>query len=298
MVMIAAFYHFAPLPDADQRRAALAALAKDAAVKGSVILAAEGVNGTIAGSADGVGAVLDHLRGWPGFARLVHKTSQASIMPFGRMKVKVKAEIVTMGLPGVNPAAGAGRYVAPMDWNAVIAAPDVTVIDTRNAYEVALGTFVEAVDPGTDSFRDFPGWWEAHADRFAGKRIAMFCTGGIRCEKATNWLLQQGVPEVMHLQGGILKYLEDVPADQSRWQGQCFVFDDRVSVGHGLVPGDHVICGACRRPVPDTTVPGYEAGVACPACAGEYTADDRARFRERQRQMTLAARRGARHLGA
>jgi UPF0176 protein len=298
MLTVAAFYHFAALPDAAARAAPLLALARGHGVRGSVILAAEGVNGTIAGNDAAVAAVLAHLRCWPGFAGLSHKESRASAMPFGRMKVKLKPEIVTMGIPGVDPARGTGRYVAPGDWNAVIGAPDVAVIDTRNGYEVALGTFAGAVDPGTRTFRDFPAWWAANAARFEGKRLAMFCTGGIRCEKATNWLIAQGVPEVMHLQGGILKYLEEVPQAESRWQGECFVFDDRVSVGHGLVPGAHVICGACRRPVPDTTAAGYEPGVACPACTDDYDTADRARFRERHRQMELAAARGQRHLGA
>jgi UPF0176 protein len=298
MLTVAAFYHFAALPDAPARVAPLKALAVGLGLRGSVILATEGVNGTIAGEAAGVAALVSHLRGWPGLAALTHKESRAEAQPFGRMKVKLRTEIVTMGLPGVDPAAGTGTYVGARDWNAVISAPDVAVIDTRNAYEVALGTFAGAVDPGTGAFRDFPGWWAANAARFAGKRIAMFCTGGIRCEKATNWLIGQGVPQVMHLRGGILTYLEDVPQAESLWQGACFVFDDRVSVGHGLVPGDHVICGACRRPVPDTTAPGYDPGVACPACADDYDAADRARFRERHRQMQLAASRGDRHLGA
>jgi UPF0176 protein len=298
MLTVAAFYHFAALPDAAARVAPLKALATGLGLRGSVILAAEGVNGTIAGGDAGVAAVLSHIRGWPGFASLTHKESHAATQPFGRMKVKLRPEIVTMGQPGVNPADLTGTYVGARDWNTVINAPDVAVIDTRNDYEVALGTFAGAVDPGTRAFRDFPDWWAANAARFAGKRIAMFCTGGIRCEKATNWLIAQGVPQVMHLQGGILKYLEEVPQAESLWQGECFVFDDRVSVGHGLVPGDHVTCGACRRPVPDTTAPGYEPGVACPACAGEYGAADRARFRERHRQMQLAAGRGDRHLGA
>jgi UPF0176 protein len=187
--------------------------------------------------------------------------------------------------------------VAPRDWNALIAAPDVAVIDTRNDYEVSLGTFQGAVDPGTRRFRDFPAWWHAHRDQFVGKRIAMFCTGGIRCEKSTNWLLGQGVTDVYHLQGGILQYLADVPEAESAWQGECYVFDDRVSVGHGLVPGGYATCGACRRPVIDRASPLFEEGVACAQCVGEYDAADRARFRERQRQMTLAAARGRRHLG-
>ncbi len=298
MLTVAAFYHFAALPDPASRQDVLLAAARAQSVKGSILLAREGVNGTIAGARDSVLAMLDMIRGWPGFDALIWKESPADAMPFGRMKVKVKAEIVTMGQPDVDPTARVGHYVTPADWNALIADPDVALIDTRNDYEVSLGTFAGAVDPGTQSFREFPAWWNANKDRFAGKRIAMFCTGGIRCEKSTNWLIGQGVTDVFHLQGGILKYLEDVPATESLWRGECYVFDDRVSVGHGLVPGDYVTCGACRRPVLDTAAPEYEAGVCCAACVDEYAPDDRARFRERQRQMVRAAARGVAHLGA
>lgn len=298
MLTVAAFYHFARQEDPSLRQAPLRALALAHAVRGSILLAREGVNGTIAGARDDVMAVLDHIRAWPGFAGLQWKESPAEQMPFGRMKVKLKAEIVTMGQPEVDPAARVGHYVLPKDWNALIADPDVALIDTRNDYEVMIGTFAGAVDPGTRSFRDFPAWWETNKDRFAGKRIAMFCTGGIRCEKSTNYLLGQGLNEVYHLQGGILKYLEEVPADKSTWQGECYVFDDRVSVGHGLIPGDYITCGACRRPVIDRTSVHFEEGVSCATCVDEYTPADRARFRERQKQMMLARARGVPHLGA
>ena len=193
-----------------------------------------------------------------------------------------------------------GHYVTAQDWNALISDPETVVIDTRNDFEVAIGTFKDAVDPGTRSFGEFPDWWQANRDQFHGKRIAMFCTGGIRCEKSTNYLLGQGVNQVYHLKGGILKYLEDVPEAESLWQGQCFVFDDRVSVGHGLQPGGLKSCGGCRRPVTkaDQTYPAYEDGVCCPTCVDEYSPEDRARFRERHRQMVLAETRGAQHLGA
>ncbi|MGL5009785.1 MAG: rhodanese-related sulfurtransferase, partial [Paracoccaceae bacterium] len=225
MLTVAAFYHFAKVADPAPCRAPLLTLAQEGGVKGSVLIAREGVNGTIAGTQAGVMAVLDHIRAWPGFEGLAWKESYAAEMPFGRMKVKLKAEIVTMGQPDVDPTAKVGHYVRPAEWNALIAAPDVAVIDTRNDYEVMLGTFEGAVDPGTRSFREFPAWWEANKAQFEGKRIAMFCTGGIRCEKSTNWLIGQGVDEVYHLQGGILKYLEEVPAEQSRWNGECYVFD-------------------------------------------------------------------------
>ncbi len=300
MPVIAALYHFTKLDDPAALRGPLLDLCLAQGVKGSLLLAGEGVNGTIAGPRAGIDAVLAHLRALPGCAELEWKESHAEDMPFGRMKVKLKREIVTMGVPGVDPRASVGHYVAPQDWNTLIAAPDVAVIDTRNDYEVGLGTFRGAVDPGTRSFRDFPAWWQANRERFHNKRIAMFCTGGIRCEKSTNYLLSQGVSDVFHLKGGILKYLEDVPAAQSLWQGECYVFDARVSVGHGLAPGANSSCGACRRPVtPEGRAhPDYEEGVCCAACVNDYSEADRARFRERQRQMELARARGENHLGA
>lgn len=298
MLTVAAFYHFTRLADPAALRAPLLALASGAGVRGSILLAGEGINGTIAGPAEGVGAVLAHLRALPGCEGLEWKESFAETPPFGRMKVRLKREIVTMGQPGIDPVARVGHYVSPADWNALISAPDVAVIDTRNAYEVAIGSFQGAVDPQTRSFGAFPAWWQANAAAFAGKRIAMFCTGGIRCEKSTNYLLGQGVTEVFHLKGGILKYLEEVPEEASLWQGECFVFDERVSVGHGLVPGPHRFCRACRRPLApeDRAHPLYEEGVSCGQCHGETSETDRARYRERQRQMALAEARGERHL--
>lgn len=300
MLTVAALYHFTRFPDPAALRGPLMDLCVSAGVKGSLLLAGEGINGTIAGPRAGIDAVLDHIRTLPGCAELDWKESHASTMPFGKMKVKLKREIVTMGQPDIDPKARVGHYVSPAEWNDLISSPDVAVIDTRNDYEVAIGTFDGAIDPGTRSFSQFPAWWEANKDRFHNKRIAMFCTGGIRCEKSTNFLLKQGVEEVYHLKGGILKYLEDVPRDQSLWQGECFVFDQRVSVGHGLVPGGLTSCGACRRPVTaeGRADPDYEEGVCCPACKDEYSAEDRARFRERQRQMKLAEARGEPHLGA
>ena len=287
MLTVAALYRFARFPDPAALRGPLLDACTAAGVRGTLLLAPEGINGTIAGTRAGIDAVIAHIRALPGCAALDWKESVAETMPFGRMKVRVKREIVTMGQPQVDPGAAVGRYVAPTDWNALVAAPDVAMIDTRNDYEVAIGSFRGAVDPGTRSFRDFPDWWRANADRFAGKRIAMFCTGGIRCEKATNFLLGQGVAEVFHLQGGILKYLEEVPEADSRWDGACFVFDRRVSLTHGLQPGGHILCHACRRPLApaDRDRPEYEEGVACHLCAGEYGPEDRARFRERQRQV-------------
>ena len=297
MLIVAALYHFTRFPDPAALRAPLLALCQSAGVKGSLLLANEGINGTIAGPREGIDAVLAHLRALPDCGGLEHKESTAQAMPFGRMKVKLKREIVTMGQPDVDPLARVGSYVAPQDWNALISEPDVALIDTRNDYEVGIGTFEGAVDPDIRTFRDFPAWWEAHKDDYRGKRIAMFCTGGIRCEKSTNFLLGQGINEVYHLKGGILKYLEEVPAGQSLWNGECYVFDGRVSVGHELVPGDYDSCHACRRPISpaDKLRPEYERGACCHHCVDEYTQSDRARFRERQRQMDLAEARGAQH---
>ena len=297
MLTVAALYNFTRFPDPAALRGPLADVCLAEGVKGSLLLAQEGINGTIAGPAHGIATVLGHLRSLPGCAALEHKESYTAEMPFARLKVKLKREIVSMGQPDVDPVARVGSYVAPQDWNALIASPDVALIDTRNDYEVGIGTFQGAVDPDIRTFRDFPKWWEAHKDEYRGKRIAMFCTGGIRCEKSTNYLLGQGVNEVFHLKGGILKYLEDVPAEASMWDGECYVFDGRVSVRHGLVPGDYDSCHACRRPISaeDKQRPEYERGACCHHCAGEYSQTDRNRFRERQRQLDLAAARGEKH---
>ncbi len=298
MYTIAALYHFTRFDDPDALREQLLRLCEEERISGTLILAHEGINGTVAGPSAGIAKVLDHIRGLPGCAALQSKESHSEDQPFRRLKVRVKPEIVTMGQPQVDPMAGTGRYVAPKDWNALIKAPDVAVIDTRNDYEVAIGTFDGAVDPETASFRDFPEWWQANKDRFDGKRIAMFCTGGIRCEKSTNYLLGEGVEDVYHLQGGILKYLEDVPEEDSLWQGSCFVFDGRVSVEHGLKEGAHDLCHACRRPIlpEDKSRPEYEDGVSCHLCADETTEDAKERFRERQKQIALSEARGERHI--
>ncbi|ROU01272.1 rhodanese-related sulfurtransferase [Histidinibacterium lentulum] len=293
-VIVAALYRFTPFPDPAALRAPLARLACGAGVKGTLLLAPEGINGTIAGTRAGIDRVLAHIRGLPGCDGLDWKESTADRMPFGKLKVRLKREIVTMGRPGLDPGGAAGTYVEPADWNALISAPDVAVIDTRNAYEVAIGTFRGAIDPGTDSFGEFPAWWEANRDRLSNRRIAMFCTGGIRCEKSTALLRAEGIEEVFHLKGGILKYLEEVPGDESLWDGACFVFDDRVSVTHGLAEGPHVLCHGCRRPLDpaDTVHPDYERGVSCHRCAAATTEAQKAGFRERQRQRDLAAGRG------
>ena len=299
MITVAALYHFTRFADPAALKPGLATLACAQGVKGSLLLAPEGINGTIAGPRAGLDAVLAHIRALPGCAGLEWKEAQAQTMPFGRLKVRLKREIVTMGEPDIDPRARVGHYVAPEDWNALIRQPDVAVIDTRNDYEVAIGTFEGAVDPGTTRFGDFPAWWQANKERFHNKRVAMFCTGGIRCEKSTNYLLQQGVAEVFHLKGGILNYLEKVPQDQSLWHGGCFVFDQRVAVGHGLAPTGHRMCHACRRPLQsdDLTHPAFEDGVSCRHCLDEFDAARRDGFRERQRQIVLAQARGDTHLG-
>ncbi len=298
MYTIAALYHFTRFDDSAALREPLVALCADNEIKGSLLLAGEGVNGTIAGPRAGIDAVLAHIRALPGCADLEWKESQSDHPPFARMKVKLKKEIVTMGVPGVDPKAKVGHYVDPEGWNELIQQPDVAVIDTRNDYEVAIGTFEGAIDPETATFRDFPAWWEANKERFHNKRVAMFCTGGIRCEKSTNFLLDQGVEDVFHLKGGILKYLEEMPEEKSLWNGECFVFDERVSVGHGLKEGPHLLCRACRRPIvpEDKLRPEYEDGVQCHNCASEHTDADRERFRERQKQIALSAARGERHM--
>ena len=297
-LLVAAFYAFTPLDD-DQREALLSALptqARQGAVLGSVLVAKEGVNGTISGPEQGVEALLEHLQqqltlGEQHFERLEVKRSWAERSVFRRFKARRKKEIVTMGVAGVDPRANVGTYVDPEHWNALVDDPDTLVIDTRNHYETAIGSFDGAIDPGTDSFRDFPQWAESElrplVNGTAPKRIAMFCTGGIRCEKASTYLQQQGFGEVHHLRGGILNYLEQVPEKDSRWRGECFVFDQRVAVNHQLEPGEHSLCHACGLPLsPDQrSLPSYIKGVQCLHCIDRFSESDRARFAMRQRQM-------------
>ena len=248
-VRVSALYRFARFPDPAALRAPLLAVCTEHGVKGTLLLAREGINGTIAGGRHAIDAVLAHIRTLPGCADLEAKDSAADAPPFLRMKVRLKREIVTMGEPDIDPLAGTGHYVKPADWNALIDRPDTIVIDTRNAYEIRVGSFAGAIDPQMHSFSDFPAWFRDHRAQLAGKTIAMFCTGGIRCEKSTAFLKAEGIDDVHHLEGGILKYLEQMPPEQSRWQGECFVFDQRVAVGHGLAPGTHSLCHACRMPV-------------------------------------------------
>lgn len=300
-ILVAALYKFADLPDHRDLREPLMAVCRENGVLGTILLAPEGINGTIAGTPAGVRAVLARIRADARLADLEHKESRCDENPFLRMKVRLKKEIVTMGEPEIDPVGQAGDYVDPADWNALIADPDTVVIDTRNDYEVAIGTFEGAVDPGTVNFRDFPAWFRANKQRFHNKsRVAMFCTGGIRCEKATALVRAEGFDDVFHLKGGILKYLETVPEAESLWRGECFVFDNRVSVGHGLKPGPYDLCHACRMPIgeADKASPLYEPGVSCPHCHATVSAEKKARLADRQKQVELAKRRGEQHIAA
>ena len=272
---------------------------KNYGIKGTLLLASEGINGTVAGSTEAVAALLDFLRSLPGLAALEHKDSWAEHEPFLRMKVKLKKEIVTMGVPEIDPSRYAGTYVQPEDWNALISDPEVLLVDTRNEYEIHVGTFAGAVNPHIEQFTEFPEWIQSAENRQGKKKIAMFCTGGIRCEKSTAYLRQQGFEDVYHLKGGILKYLEEVPEEQSLWQGECFVFDERVTVGHGLVQGEYELCRACRHPISaeDKASAQFEAGVSCPHCHGTQSAEQLQGLRERQKQIVLARARGECHVG-
>ena len=299
--LIAAFYHFTQIADPPALIDRLRQAGGAAGVSGTVLVAPEGINGTLAGKPEALRGFLAGVRADPRFTALSWKESWAETPPFLRLKVRLKREIVSMGAPGVVTPEAVGEYVPPAEWNALISDPDVAVIDVRNDYEIALGQFDGAIDPNTESFRDFPAWAAANATMLRGKKaIAAYCTGGIRCEKATVLLRELGLPEVKHLEGGILGYLEHVPPEHSLWRGECFVFDDRVSVDHDLRPGAHELCHGCRRAISeaDKQDPRYSPGVSCPNCAADLTPEKEARRAERARQSRLAAERGERHLGA
>ena len=302
-VRVAALYRFARLENFQDLREPLQKLCREHGIGGTLLLAQEGINGTIAGTPEGIDAVLAAIRALPDCAEVDVKLSSASTMPFHRMKVRLKREIVTMGQPDIDPRSVVGTYVEPSEWNALISDPETIVIDTRNDYEVSVGTFSKAINPKTGSFREFPEWFRRERERLLGTgkppKVAMFCTGGIRCEKSTAFLKQEGIEEVFHLKGGILKYLEVMPEEQSLWQGECFVFDQRVTVGHGLVEGSCTLCHACRRPVKpeELASPLYEEGVSCQACYHERTDEQRASYRERHRQEMLAQAKGRAHVG-
>lgn len=285
--IVATFYKFVKLPDFAQKQAPLLAYCQAQGIRGTILLAAEGINGTIAGSRQAIDSVLSFLRSDPRLIDLEQKESQADSPPFDRLKVRLKKEIVTLGLPEIDPSDRVGTYVSPQEWNALISDPEVTLIDTRNNYEVSIGTFKGAQNPQTTSFRQFPDYVRTHLDPSKHKKVAMFCTGGIRCEKATSLMMAQGFQEVYHLQGGILKYLEEVPPEESLWQGECFVFDQRVAVEHGLEAGTHEMCRSCGHPIAeaDKTSPHYQEGISCPYCFDHLTEEKRARQEARQQQM-------------
>lgn len=298
MYICAALYKFVELNDFEAYRQPLYEALVENQVKGTLLLAREGINGTICGTREGVDNVLHFIRSRAEFADIEHKESPSETQAFYRTKVKLKKEIVTMGVDWVDPKNIVGTYVDAKDWNDLIRDPEVLLIDTRNDYEYAVGTFEGAVNPKTDSFRDFPQYVQDHLDPAKHKKVAMFCTGGIRCEKSTAYLKQQGFEEVYHLKGGILKYLEEMPADNSTWNGDCFVFDQRVTVGHGLVQGNYDQCYACRMPITEAekTSAVYVKGVSCPHCHDKTTPEQKERFAEREKQIQLAKQRGEEHI--
>ncbi|MGD2168532.1 MAG: rhodanese-related sulfurtransferase [Gammaproteobacteria bacterium] len=298
-IVVAALYQFATLPDYARMQAPLLQCCISNGVFGTILLASEGINGTIAGSRQGIDAVVAHIHADERLRRLEYKESHATTMPFHRMKVRLKREIVAFGIPEIDPASDAGTYVKPQDWNALISAPDVVVIDTRNDYEVAIGTFEGALNPKLKAFRELPDRI-AREDSLKGKpKVAMFCTGGIRCEKSTAYMRSLGFTEVFHLEGGVLKYLETVPEEESLWRGECFVFDNRVSVKHRLELGSYGLCRGCRRPLSEEECSDsrYVRGSCCPKCHDSLTDKQLERFAERQKQVDLAHQRGERHLG-
>ena len=298
-VLVAALYRFSRFERYREMKAPLAEYCCARGIRGTLILAKEGINGTVAGTSAAISEVIVYLNSWPEFVGAEIKYSHAETMPFYRMKVRLKQEIVTMGVTEIDPLKSVGTYVEAKDWNALISDEDTILIDTRNDYEVKIGTFQGAIDPDTKTFSEFPAWIRENRERLTDKKVAMFCTGGIRCEKATAFVKGLGIEQVFHLKGGILKYLEEVPQEESRWEGECFVFDERVSVGHGLIEGEAELCRACRSPltVEAKSSLHYEAGVSCPSCFDKRTDDDRARYAERQKQIRLAQKRGERHVG-
>jgi UPF0176 protein len=298
-IVVAALYHFVRLPDFRTLQAPLQDCCARNGIRGTLLLAEEGINGTISGTHAAIDAVLGFLKADPRFATLEHKESVAPEKPFHRLKVKLKKEIVTMGVPGADPAYLVGTYVDAHEWNQLLSDPDVVVVDTRNQYEVEIGSFKNAVSPQTNTFSEFPEYVEKQLADKKHRKIAMFCTGGIRCEKATSYLKSQDFAEVYHLKGGILRYLETVPPAENLWQGECFVFDQRVTVDKNLQPGSYVECLACRRIVSpqEQALPGYQKGVSCPHCIDESSQEQKKRFAERAKQFKLAEARGERHIG-
>ena len=297
--IVAALYKFATLHDYQAIQPKLLDFCIAHNIKGTLLLAEEGINGTVAATRNEIDALISYLKKDARLADLEHKESYADEMPFYLMKVRIKKEIVTLGVEGIDPNRQVGTYVKPQDWNAIISDPDVIVIDTRNDYEYDIGTFKGAIDPKTTTFREFPQYVSQNLDAKQHKKVAMFCTGGIRCEKASAYMMAQGFEEVYHLQGGILKYLEEVPKEDSLWQGECFVFDQRVSVKHGLEIGDYDQCHACRHPLSPEEMQStqYVAGISCPHCFSKLSEEKRASVTERQKQIALAKKRGEAHIG-
>ena len=295
-----ALYKFVALPNYGSIRHPLLKVMTDNQVYGTLLLASEGINGTISSTRAGIDAVLNWLSQQPGLENIDTKESFDKEIPFYRTKVKLKKEIVTMGVEGIDPRQVVGTYVKPQDWNDLISDPEVLVVDTRNDYEVEIGTFKHAVDPKTTSFREFPAWANKNIDRAKTKKIAMFCTGGIRCEKSTAYMKEQGFDEVYHLEGGILKYLEEIPKEQTLWQGECFVFDNRVAVDHDLKRGSYDQCHACRMPITEQekTLDTYTEGLSCHHCYGKVSEEQKQRFAQRQKQVQLAKARGEEHIGS
>ena len=299
-VVVCALYKFVALPNFESIRAPLLAHMENAEIRGTLLLAKEGINGTVAGSQQAIDGLLAWLATQEGLADIVCKLSFDEQMPFYRTKVKLKKEIVTMGVEGIDPREVVGTYVKPKDWNALISDPEVLLVDTRNDYEVQIGTFKDAVNPVTETFREFPEYVKENLDPVRHKKVAMFCTGGIRCEKSTAYLKEQGFDEVYHLEGGILKYLEEVKPEQSLWEGECFVFDNRVAVNHQLEKGIYDQCNACRMPITqeEMQTEAYVQGVSCPHCIDKISDEQRQRFIERERQVQLAKQRGEAHIGS
>ena len=298
-LVVAALYCFVRLDKTHNLRKNLLAVCEKTDLKGTLLLANEGINGTIAGSREAIDTVIEALKAECDLSRIEYKESFAYGNPFLRMKIKLKQEIVTLGVPGVDPSACVGEYVSPQDWNAIIQDPEVLLLDTRNDYEYAIGTFKGAVDPKTSTFRQFPKYVADNLSPQKYKKVAMFCTGGIRCEKASAYMLQQGFEKVYHLKGGILKYLEEMPKAESLWQGECFVFDERVAVRHGLELGSYDQCYGCRYPITEAEklLPTYVKGVSCLYCAKSTSFEQKQRFAERQKQISLAKQDGRSHLG-
>lgn len=295
--VVTALYKFVDLPTFESYQKPLKQFCLNHQIYGTLLLAREGINGTVAGSKHSIEKFHTYIKSMPEFRDIDHKESWAETQPFQRMKVRLKQEIVALGDPHVDPTKTVGDYVSPADWNAIISDPDVINIDTRNDYEVAIGTFKGAVNPNTTSFKDFKDYVRNTLDPKKHKKVAMFCTGGIRCEKASSFMLNEGFETVYHLQGGILKYLEDISESDSMWQGDCFVFDDRVSVTHGLELGQHTECHACRMPIKpeDMKKDSFELGVSCYHCIDNTDADFKNRMRERQKQIALSTARGEKH---